>query len=75
MIGIGHILTYPPTLEAMDGGNMQVGDLIRVKDQYTGEYITGIILEIRYREILCLWHSGEISWCGEWQIEVINENR
>ena len=56
-------------------GIMQPGDLIRVRDQYTGEYITGIILQVRNRQVLCLWHGGEISWCGTWQVEVVNDNR
>ena len=46
---------------------MQVGDL--VKTNFGSVRHWGVITKIKGRQIECLWHDGDVSWCGIWHVE------
>ena len=48
---------------------MQVGDL--VKTNFGNIRHWGVITQIKGNEIECLWHDGDISWCGKHHVEVV----
>ena len=47
---------------------MNVGDLIKTKHKPPH---WGIVAQIKDRQVECLWHDGDISWCMKWQVEAI----
>jgi hypothetical protein len=47
---------------------MKVGDLVGHKEYH--EYM-GIVMEIRFHEILVTWHDGEVSWTNKREMKVI----
>ena len=51
---------------------MKVGDL--VKTNFGGLLAAqprgwGVITKIKGRQIECLWHDGDVSWCGVWLVK------
>lgn len=48
---------------------MRIGDLVGHK---TYKEYMGIIMELRFHEILVHWHDGEVSWTYTREMEVIS---
>jgi len=51
---------------------MKVGDLVKTNfGRGQSFWHWGVITKIKGRQIECLWHDGDVSWCGIWHVEVI----